>query len=354
MKYTMLFGGKGFLESSAMFSDYIISNKESYFEIGFTDSDFKEVFDILEAVHKKYSAEMPESFEINGEDGKIYLLSENEICITDRKAEPKKERIKASLFHIYESVKNAEYKRNKKYFDSLLSASDRTKTIKNFSFSKFKKYKFICKEENTAFCYRLKKSRNENAPLVVFFHGSGCIGRDNFKQYFEAFYDSVREPLEKFDCSVLLPQLPYRFGWNDSQHARAVKLLSEFVVDEVKADKKRIYVIGTSMGGYNTWQSAYLFPDYYACAVPVMGWLFPPDAEDEIDFERMKNLPIWIAHSADDENVRITADDKCYDELSRISDKVKYTRWENYGHKMAGKFYKSENWAEWMFSQKKE
>lgn len=355
MKYTMLFGGEGFMKESDMFSEYIISKNKAYYEIRFEESDCEKVYKVISAVFEKYGVEPPGEHDANGEDGFIYLLRKDEIVRTDRKTEPVKEKMKLVFMSKYSNAKTRSYKRSKKYFDSLLSATDKTKIIKDCSLSNFKRYKFVCKEENTAFCFRLKKSRNENAPLVIFFHGAGCIGKDNFKQYFEAFNDSVRKPLEKYDCSILLPQLPYRFGnyGYDSQHACAVKQLSKLIADEVKADKNRIYVVGTSMGGYNTWQSAYNFPDYYACAVPVMGWLYDYSEEDSIEFEKMKNLPIWIAHSSDDNNVSVKSDDESYKKLSEISDKVKYTRWDKYGHSMAQKFYKNENWAEWMFSQKR-
>lgn len=354
MKYTMIFLGNGFMQEADMFSEYIISKNRSYYEIGFSDSDGKKVYGIISAVFEKYGEEPPKEHEVNGNDGFIWLLSEKEITKTERKAKTIKEKMRARVLGSYSNTEQKRFKRSKRYFDALMSKSDETKIIKNFSLLQFKKYKFVCKEENTAFCFRLKKSRSENAPFVIFFHGAGCIGKDNFKQYFESFNDSVRKPLEKHDCSILLPQFPYRFCGNDSQHARAVKQLSELIADEVKADKNRIYVIGTSMGGYNTWQSVYNFPDYYACAVPVMGWLWWTEEEKAaVDYEKLKNIPIWIAHSSDDKNVPVKFDDESYEKISKISDKVKYTRWDKYGHSMARKFYKTENWAEWMFNQRK-
>ncbi len=71
----------------------------------------------------------------------------------------------------------------------------------------------------------------------------------------------------------------------------------------------------------------------------------------EYDFELLKNMPIWIAHSSDDKTVEIDSADECYNQLEKVSAPVKYTRWDEFGHGMSGRFYRTEPWVEWMFNQ---
>ena len=96
---------------------------------------------------------------------------------------------------------------------------------------------------------------------------------------------------------------------------------------------------------------AWTYPDYFACAVPVTGYFFEAYCENGLGIERMKNVPLWIAHSSDDFNVTVESDDICAARLRELGVEVKYTRWEKYGHKMSSKFYRTENWADWMFEQ---
>ena len=68
-------------------------------------------------------------------------------------------------------------------------------------------------------------------------------------------------------------------------------------------------------------------------------------------YSRLKDLPIWIGHSSDDNIVDIKQDDIIAEELKNYSGNFRYTRYDKYGHSMAGKFISKENWAEWMFNQ---
>ncbi len=71
-------------------------------------------------------------------------------------------------------------------------------------------------------------------------------------------------------------------------------------------DKDRIYVFGTSFGDFCTWRLVYHNPELCACAIPVMGG-FDDIIEKSVytDFERFVNVPMWAAHSSDDECVSI-------------------------------------------------
>lgn len=72
---------------------------------------------------------------------------------------------------------------------------------------------------------------------------------------------------------------------------------------------------------------------------------------DEVDYSRLKDLPIWIGHSSDDNIVDIKQDDIIAKELKKCSGNFRYTRYDKYGHGMASKFISKENWPEWMFNQ---
>ena len=231
------------------------------------------------------------------------------------------------------------------------------------SFPAYKSYWFTDRENATAFPFRFKKAKgSEKQPLVIFFSGADALGTDNIKPYFECL--PMRLKLKKHNCNILIPLSNTKTNngssyqsWNDglNRYVRSVKRLAEMLIAEYQIDESRIYIFGTSFGGFCTWRSAYLFPDFYAAALTVVGGFDTKVKNSEYtDFERMKRLPLWAAHSADDTNVTIDRDDYAVEKLRALSRNIKYTRWDKYGHAMAYRFYRKEKWCEWLFKQKRE
>lgn len=223
---------------------------------------------------------------------------------------------------------------------------------------KFKAYCFIDKENETAFPFRFKKSKGETPqPLIIYFCGAGSVGVDNFKPFKETVPRLFQ--LKKYNYNMLIPQPNTGINYNKTieewhgksdAYVASVKKLTESLAKDGSIDMNRIYVFGNSLGGGVTWRFAYNHPDFCACAMPVIGALY---TTDECDFTRLVSLPIWVAHSSDDKTVSIDSDDNAVARIKELGGNIKYTRWDKYGHAMAGKFYFRENWVDWMFAQNK-
>lgn len=222
--------------------------------------------------------------------------------------------------------------------------------IKKVSGGRFSAYKYTDRENKICFPFRFRASKDKNKPLFVLLHGAGAMGSDNLKQLFDNL--PLYKQLLKTDCNILLPQAP--FGSNRGEAMQNYIKSIKRLVDELPADfdRKRIYIIGTSFGGCCVWQLIYLFPEYFAAAVPVMGGLCPDHRYEKYAIRRLIKTPIWAAHSSDDTNVKIDSDDYYAAELKKLGADIKYTRWDKYGHTMSGKFYRTEKWAEWCLSKK--
>lgn len=67
----------------------------------------------------------------------------------------------------------------------------------------------------------------------------------------------------------------------------------------------------------------------------------------------IKDVPIWIAHAANDGIVSIAHDDLAAKKLTELNASFRYTRSEKYGHFLAARFLLKENWCDWMFRQRK-
>ncbi|MBQ7118039.1 MAG: prolyl oligopeptidase family serine peptidase [Clostridia bacterium] len=304
--------------------------------ITFDEGDLDTVRQLFkENVREGYESYL-NNIQLEGSDGCLYIMSQT--------SADKKEKMPHSIMKAYKYYHNYK-KKERKSKDWIKAVGEKN----NNGIVKLPcgNYRYIDKENEMCFPFRLHKSKKAGRPLFVLFHGAGALGNENIKHIFD--HIPLFKQLSKYDCNILMPQAPY--GANrggDVLIQRYIKSVKK-LIDELPYDfdRKRIYIAGTSFGGFCVWHIAYHFPGYFAAAVPVMGGLYFDCHFGAYDIQRLAETPLWVAHSADDMNVRPDSDDYCVAELEKLGADVKYTRWTEYGHSMYRKFYKTEKWAEW-------
>lgn len=231
--------------------------------------------------------------------------------------------------------------------ESELKKSDKTQYKKEgINLFNLKSCEFIDKENHFAFKFRFKRSR-EKAPLVIFFHGAGALGKDNFKPIIDGVI-----PLLKIykNCNILVPQQPTRES--EIYWAAINNLIVELVKNNPQIDEKKIYLIGTSLGATNVWNMIYNYPEKFACGIAAMGSL-DIWGNGDMDVSRIKDVPLWVVHSENDKNVTVKVDDYYVEKLKELGSLVQYTRPKKYGHNIANIFYIKEPWDKWMLLQAK-
>ena len=242
-----------------------------------------------------------------------------------------------------------------------LSEVERTASVRyGTTLFGFASYLRIDKENLTAYPYRLKKSRKANMPLVVVFPSAGATGSDNVKTLFDTII--MLPALARRKANILIPQ-PYRsinegrsFDEAKTEMARyidSVIALIDGVAEETNADRARIYLIGASLGGFCVWRALRTAPEKFACALPLMGSAFEFMESGDCECASIKDVPIWIAHAANDGIVSIAHDDLAAKKLTELNASFRYTRSEKYGHFLAARFLLKEKWCDWMFRQRK-
>lgn len=284
-----------------------------------------------------------DNIQLEGNDGYLYIMSQSSI--------EKKEKMPHSIMRAYRYYKSYKKKQNKANLYITKELNHNNDGIRKISNGKFSAYKYTDKNNSMSFPFRLFTTKEKNRPLFIIFHGAGALGNDNIKQHFENI--RLYKHILKENCNILSPQAPYgaNRGYDLIQsYIKSIKkLIDELPID---FDRKRIYIVGTSFGGCCVWHISYLFPDYFAAAVPVMGKLFFDNDFSCYDIQRLTQTPLWVAHSSDDTNVTIDSDDYCVDNLQKLGADIKYTRWTKYGHSMSSKFFKTEKWVEWCLGKK--
>ena len=112
-------------------------------------------------------------------------------------------------------------------------------------------------------------------------------------------------------------------------------------------DQSRVYISGSSMGGYTTWQVIMSRPEWFAAAVPVCGGGMYWNAA------RLKNMPVWAFHGALDEVVFPEESVKMVRAINKNGGNAKITMFEKADHNAWDPAFSLDEMWEWMLSQKR-
>lgn len=163
-------------------------------------------------------------------------------------------------------------------------------------------------------------------PLVLALHPGG----ERMPYYGSAFMRQIVLPaLNGLDAIVIAPDCPTR-SWTDPAAERSVMALIQMVLDSYSIDRRRILVVGFSLGGRGTWFMASRHSDLFTAAIPMAASTGddPPD--------RLGTIPTYIIHSRADQVVPFEPAEKNARELERLGRPVHFEALDNIGHFQMG------------------
>jgi predicted peptidase len=223
--------------------------------------------------------------------------------------------------------------------------------------------------QDEEFQYRIlrpaKIEEGKKYPVVVFLHGAGERGDDNWVQL-KYFPEMMAQPeyREKYPCFVIAPQCREGRTWSSIGRRRnretsdanepsdQLKVVMQILDTHIKygfIDTKRIYLTGLSMGGYGAWDWAVREPDRFAAVVPICG------GGDDRKADRLVKLPIWAVHGDEDEAVPVERTREMIAAIKKAGGNPKYTELKGVGHNSWTPAYTDpDGVVKWMFEQKKE
>ena len=174
--------------------------------------------------------------------------------------------------------------------------------------------------------YRSQKAdtMTEALPLVIFLHGAGERGNDNYMQLkhcIKYFLDDTVTSCYPF--LLMAPQCPNERRWVNTdwslpEHTmdsvptaelRGVMTLLDSLTVCGTVDSTRVYICGISMGGFGTWDALQRWPEKFAAAITICGGGDPACAEV------MKDIPVYIFHGLRDGVVMPSRSVQMYDAL---------------------------------------
>jgi predicted peptidase len=211
------------------------------------------------------------------------------------------------------------------------------------------------------------EQEGEKYPLVLFLHGAGERGSDNEKQLFhgsQMWLNPVNR--ENYPAFVLFPQCPESGYWayvnrpssfeTDKMPIEppispifvALKELLDSYLTMPQVDKKRIYVIGLSMGAMGTYDLTIRYPELFAAAIPICGIVNPKR------LEAAKEVKFRLFHGDADNIVPPLGSRRAYKALKKAGADVQYIEFPGVGHESWKQAFELPDFMKWLFFQKKE
>jgi predicted peptidase len=181
-------------------------------------------------------------------------------------------------------------------------------------------------------------------PLVLFQHGAGERGTDNLlpannnpgAQIWARDSNQAKHP-----CFVLVPQCPAApqqwvdWPWASGNYVQAnipesnelhtVVSLLDSLTHAYSIDTNRLYAVGSSMGGFGTWDVITRYTKKFAAAIPVCG------AGDPTRMAAIQDMGIWAQHGGADSTVSPSGSRKMMKALETLGHTIVFPRcnWTN-------------------------
>ena len=186
------------------------------------------------------------------------------------------------------------------------------------------------------------KDRSQNWPLLLFLHGSGERGSDLELVKIHG-PPKLIETGQKFPFVVISPQCPQDAGWVPP----ALEAFIDSIQRRYRIDSARIYVTGLSLGGFATWELAERRPERYAAVIPICGRGDPSRAN------RLRNLPVWAFHGAQDDVVPLSSSQDMIDAIKAAGGNPRFTVYPQAGHDSWTETYANEEIYSWLLQQRR-
>lgn len=190
--------------------------------------------------------------------------------------------------------------------------------------------------------------KSKTWPLIYFLHGSGDRGENLFVLAKASPFMFIREkgPLQAIIVAPLLANKPditlFPLEYMDGT-------LKEFLT-EYRVDSNRIYLTGLSLGGEAVYRFALHRPEVFAAISPLCAFTMTSNVGE---MQKIKDVPVWAIHGADDTVVVPSRGEKPVNELKQAGGNVKFSLLPGHDHDVWTDTYSDPAFYEWLLAQKK-
>ncbi len=257
----------------------------------------------------------------------------------------------------------------RKYKQKLTARAEKSGVIRQgftLIFPSYKKYFYCDKNTGEGYFFRCKPIEDKGKyPIVIYHHGGGwnCAGKNNM-QLFE--FSKLMKKLNNRKCHQVAIHLDVTCDYNRAEHSRALEGFIDYIQNTYNnVDFDRVYLAGTSHGGYACVYEVLRNPQKYAAAVISMSYTFNEEwkAQEKIkenpyvrnladeDYKTLAGTPFYISCAKDDHMHMVTSNELLSKNLKKNNADVKEKMYETGGHTIYADFFRNSDWDEWMFSK---
>ncbi|MEX2285874.1 MAG: dienelactone hydrolase family protein, partial [Planctomycetaceae bacterium] len=185
-------------------------------------------------------------------------------------------------------------------------------------------------------------------PTILYLHGAGERGVDGSKPLTVGLGPYIQQRIDSFPFLVVFPQCEdvkgqILTGWAaDSPDGRRALAIFEKVEQTYHVDESHRILTGWSMGGYGAWSLAAASPAEWSAVVPMSG------GGDVNTAAKLKDVPIWAFHGADDKVVPSSESRKMVEAVNAAGGHARYSEIANVGHHVWQYAYANEDVYRWM------
>jgi poly(3-hydroxybutyrate) depolymerase len=178
-------------------------------------------------------------------------------------------------------------------------------------------------------------------PLILYLHGAGDVDRDIDRLRAGGLPRRI-EAGWRIPFIIVAPHSP-KNGWD----VEALDALLDELLRRHRVDADRVYLTGVSMGGFGTWALAAAYPKRFAAIAPICGGGDPASAD------RLRGVPTWAFHGADDTIVLAEESRKMVAALEQAGGDVKLTIYPGVGHNSGGMTYADNRLYDWFLAHQR-
>jgi predicted esterase len=187
-------------------------------------------------------------------------------------------------------------------------------------------------------------------PLIMMLHGYGertpqTVFKVGLPDAIKRLVDN-KKTKGRFDFVAFVPMDPQGTWETGTDTERDIMATLDYVVQRHHIDPNRIYLTGLSAGGSGVWRYAEAHPDRWAALAPACSFNDP-------DIDKVRHIPAWIFHGANDMQAPVERDRALVEKLKKAGADVRYTEFPDKFHAIGLDTYNTRGLYRWFATKTK-
>ena len=185
-------------------------------------------------------------------------------------------------------------------------------------------------------------------PLIFFLHGYGDRGDNPFLLAKASPFMFIRE-VGPLPFIIVVPLLSAYQGYSSFPEEYLDGVLAE-IQAAYRVDPRRIYLTGLSVGGEAAYRFAAHRPETFAALAPLSCYV---DSKTYSMLERIKDLPVWVIHGAEDTVFPLVKAQQPVEALQAAGGDVQFTVLEGHDHDTWTDTYSDPAFYDWLLQHQR-